>query len=83
MNKLQSVRNRASVRVLAALAAVLAAPAAMAQTESSNAGVSAVIDAIEGLAPQMGLVVVAAIGLALIGIAAMAALALGKRMLGR
>ncbi|RYD62666.1 MAG: hypothetical protein EOP83_14035 [Verrucomicrobiaceae bacterium] len=92
MNKLQSVINvgtaagnlgtAAKLRALAFVGALLAAPAAMAQGET-NAGVDAVVDAIEGLGPQMGLVVVACVGLALIGFGALAAIGLMKRIGGK
>lgn len=76
---LQNPARRSITRTATVVAALLAAPAAMAQTSATNAGVAEVVDAIEGLAPDMGLVVVAGISLALIGLAAVAALALAKR----
>jgi len=48
---------------------------------AQNAGVAEIVDAIEALAPDMGLVIAAAIGIAVIGIGAAAALALGKRLM--
>lgn len=67
--------------VLAVIASAIAAPLASAQ--AANAGVGEIVDALEALAPDMGLVIVAAIGLAVIGIGAVAALALGKRLMGK
>jgi hypothetical protein len=81
-NTLQTNRRPSITRTAAVLAAILAAPAAMAQTTATNAGVAEVVNAIEGLAPDMGFVVVAGIGLALIGLAAVAALGLAKRFFG-
>jgi hypothetical protein len=75
---LRPVSTRRSLG-LVALASLLAAPLASAQ----NAGVAEIVDAIEALAPDMGLVIAAAIGIAVIGIGAVAALALGKRLMGR
>jgi hypothetical protein len=67
-------------KLLGALALAATTLAASAQT-GGNAGVAEIVDAIEALAPDMGLVIAAAIGIAVIGIGAAAALALGKRLM--
>ena len=53
---------------------------AMAQT---NSGVAEITDAIDGLKPDMATVVTSAILFALIGIGAVAAIGLGKKIMGK
>lgn len=56
--------------------------AASAQT-TTNAGVDAIVSAIDNLKPDMGTVVISAIALALIGIGAGVAISLGKKLMGK
>lgn len=73
-------RNARRFGVGAALVATSAA--ANAQT-AANGGVAEIVDAIDALKPDMAFVVTAAIGLALIGMGAVAAIALAKRLMGK
>lgn len=76
-------RKKANVGLIALLAAsVLAAPLAMAQG-AANTGVAEVVDALDALRPDMAFVVTAGILLALIGMGAVAAISLGKRLMGK
>lgn len=49
----------------------------------TNEGVAAIVTALNGLKPDMGTVVLAAIGIALIGMGAVAAIVLAKRLMGK
>lgn len=62
---------------------VLAASTVAASAQDANEGVDAVVSAINGLKPDLGTVVAAAIGVALISIGAMVAVGIGKRLMGK
>lgn len=51
--------------------------------KAENEGVSEIVTALNGLKPDLGTVVTAAIGIALISIGAVAAISLGKRIMGK
>jgi len=77
-----ATRARRALPVLAAGAVTFAAVGS-AKAEGTNSGVDAIVAAINGLKPDMGTVVLAGIGLALIGIGACVALNLGKKIMGK
>jgi hypothetical protein len=79
MNKFLNKTRRA----VATAVGVTCLSIAAASAQTTNAGVGAIETAIEGLKPDMGSIVVAAIGLALIGIGAGVALSLGKKIMGK
>lgn len=77
-NKLSAFARKGKFLATVATASALGAVAASAQT--ANEGVDAIVTAINGLKPDMAGVVVAGIGLALIGVGALAAYALFRRI---
>ena len=74
--------NKTKLALVTLFLSVFAAPAAMAQG-ATNAGVAEIVTAIEGLAPDMGFVVTASVVVALVGIGAVLAISLGKRIFGK
>jgi hypothetical protein len=82
MNRIAQIRKSSFARKAVAFGAAAGATVASASAQT-NEGVEAITTAINGLKPDMGTVVLAAIGLALIGMGAVAALALGKRIMGK
>lgn len=76
--KLALVRNR-TMSGLGAVVGVSALMVASASAQTANPGVTAIVDAIDGLKPDMGTIVVSGIGLGLIGFIGLAGWALVKR----
>ena len=77
---------RDKAALIAAGGAVTVATVQPAQAQdptAANSGVAAIVEALNGLKPDIGFVVVAAIAVALIGMGAAVALSVGKRMMGR
>ena len=73
-------QNKIKVAFLGLLAALFAAPAAMAQT--TNQGVQNIVTAIDGLKPDVTTIVISGIGLGIIVLGAMVAWRVAKRFLG-
>lgn len=70
-------------RSLAAVALASFAAIGSAAAQDANEGVTQVVTAINSLKPDLGTVVLAAIGIALISIGAVAAISLAKRLMGK
>ncbi len=95
MNKLQQaakagrsaigfVRRKSAALLTLAVAGLALGFAPVAQAQApTNTGVQEIVNAIDGLKPDMSFVVVAAIGLALIGMGAVVAISLAKRLMGK
>lgn len=73
-------KNTFKVAFLGLLAALFAAPAAMAQTP--NEGVTEIVNAINGLKPDVSSIVLAGIGLGIIVLGAMIAWRVAKKFFG-
>ena len=78
-NSVRRGLRRSALPVLTGGAVLLSSGAAKAE----NAGVTEIVTALNGLKPDLGTVVAAAIGIALISIGAVAAISLGKRIMGK
>ncbi len=72
---------KACAFVVGALAIAGGAPAHAQST--GNEGVGAIVSALNGLKPDLGTVVTAAIGIALISMGAMVAISIGKKLMGK
>ena len=82
-NRSKNAARKGLLPVLTAVGVLGAMAPGAARADSTNAGIGAVNSAITGLSGDLSGIVTAAVAIALIGIGAVVALSLGKRLLGK